>query len=220
MMISTPDKRLAVQAYEQVLGMVMSAEIKPGTVILERRLAEQLTMSRTPVRDALLMLEGEGLLVRNEGRGLQVRYMNIEDFVENLAIRSLLEPEAVRLSIGRISAEQLGGLKARLELLLQQAQTTGTVPDREEVRSVDDDLHTIITTTAGNRHMAGIIRTLRQQTKMFDLRSLPVRLEDTCREHLAIVEALSDNRADDAAEAMRVHLQGVRQSIITHLSNI
>jgi hypothetical protein len=50
-MLTTPDKRLALQAYEQVLDLIMSGETKPGTVIQERRLAEHLQMSRTPLRD-------------------------------------------------------------------------------------------------------------------------------------------------------------------------
>ena len=66
--------------------------------------------------------------------------------------------------------------------------------------------------------MATIILILRRQTQMFDLRSVPERLESTCVEHLAIVRALAAGDGERAAEAMRVHLDGVRQSIIARLS--
>jgi DNA-binding GntR family transcriptional regulator len=214
---TVPDKRLALHAYEQILDMIMSGRLKPGTVLQERRICEMLDMSRTPVRDAMLVLEGEGLLMRNEGRALQVRFMDISDFIENLAVRSLLEPEAVRLSIGRIPAEQLAAIRQDLKNLLEQAQQPGAVPDRVDVRSIDDRLHGAISSAARNRHLESTIRMLRQQTKMFDLRSLPTRLEQTCKEHIDIVDALLENRADDAVEAMRSHLNAVRQSIIKHL---
>jgi DNA-binding GntR family transcriptional regulator len=55
---------------------------------------------------------------------------------------------------------------------------------------------------------------------MFDLRSMPERLEDTCREHLAVVAALADGQGEAAAAAMRTHLDGVRQSIVQRLARV
>lgn len=219
-MLTAPDKRLALQAYEQVLDLIMSRRIAPGTLLQERRLAEHLQMSRTPVRDALLMLEGEGLLVRQGSRGLQVKSMNVEDFIENLSIRKLLEPEAARLAAGRIAEEHLASLKDRLQALIRQAEAGGGAPERSDVRRIDEELHSAISDAAGNRQMAAIIRTLRLQTQFFDLRSIPERFEATCREHFMIVEALRGDRPDEAANAMRTHLDGVRASIIARLSHV
>ncbi len=216
-MLMVPDKRLALQAYEQVLDLVMSGSLKPGTLVQERRLAQHLDMSRTPLRDALLMLEGEGLLVRQPGRGLQVKQLNLDDFMDNLAIRRLLEPEATRIAAGRIEAGVLADLTARLRQVLDAARS-GSAPERAVVREVDDDLHRTIAEAAGNPQMAAIIQSLRRQTLMFDLRSVPERLESTCAEHLAIVAALEQGRGPDAAEAMAIHLDGVRHSIVGRLS--
>lgn len=219
-MLMIPDRRLALLAYEKVLDLIMSGQLKPGTLLQERRLAEHLGVSRTPLRDALLMLEGEGLLIRQEARGLQVKSLHIEDFIENLAIRRLLESEAARLAAGRIPPADLEDLSARLMALLDEARAGEDTPDRAMVRAVDDDLHKAIAAAAGNRQMSAIILGLRRQTQMFDLRSVPERLEDTCREHLAIVAALAEKRGEDAAEAMVIHLDGVRQSIINRLAAI
>lgn len=219
-MLTPPDKRLALQAYEQVLDLIMSRRIAPGTLLQERRLADHLQMSRTPVRDALLMLEGEGLLVRQGSRGLQVKSMNVEDFIENLSIRKLLEPEAARLAAGRVADEHLASLRDRLQALIRQAEAGGGAPERSDVRRIDEELHSAISDAAGNRQMAAIIRTLRLQTQFFDLRSVPERFEATCREHLMIVEALRGDRPEEAANAMRTHLDGVRASIIARLSHV
>lgn len=219
-MLMIPDKRLALQAYEQVLDLIMSGQLRPGTLLQERRLAEHLGISRTPLRDAMLILEGEGLLIRQESRGLQVRSLDVEDFIENLSIRRLLESEAARLAIGRIPEALLEDMVQRLEALLLEASEGETMPDRDMVRALDNDLHKAISSAAGNRQMSSIILSLRRQTQMFDLRSVPERLGDTCREHLAIIAALLAKRGDLAAEAMIVHLDAVRKSIINRLAAI
>ncbi|WP_157973704.1 GntR family transcriptional regulator [Tropicimonas sp. IMCC34043] len=214
-MLNIPDKRLALQAYEQILELIQKGEIRPGEFVNERRLAELLEMTRTPVRDALLILEGEGLLMRH-GRGLQVRQMHIEDYMDALQIRSLLEPEMARMAAGRIRTEELASIRARLESL--RATELGARADRATVRSVDEDLHDMIAEAAGNPQLGQIIRNLRRQTQMFDLRAMPERLADTCDEHLRIVEALSSSDVDAARDAMRDHLDKVRDSIIQRLT--
>lgn len=210
------DTRLAPQAYEQVLEMILSGDLPPGTLVNERRLAEQLGMSRTPVRDALLVLETEGLLQRQGSRGLQVTRMRVEDYIEALQVRMLLEPPMARMAAGRIDQPALGQIAGRLQALLERDPETGR--ERAEVREVDDMLHGAIAEAAGNNQLSGIIRTLRRQTQVFDLKSLPERLEDTCREHLEIVERVGLGDGDGAAQAMLRHLEAVKQSIIRRLT--
>lgn len=217
-MLNVPDRRLALQAYERILDLIMTGAAKPGTLVNERRLADSLAMSRTPVRDALLMLESEGLLIRQGARGLQIRHVKVEDFIDVLQIRMLLEQETARIAAGRVPAEELAALTARLEALLAAAGRGPT--DRDEVRAVDDRLHGLIADAAGNEQMATIIRNLRRQTQIFDLKSVPERLPGTCREHLEIVRAVSDGNGEAAAAAMRVHIEGVRQSIVARLARI
>ncbi|HEY0120791.1 MAG TPA: GntR family transcriptional regulator [Rhizobium sp.] len=217
MLIET-DKRLALQAYEQILNLILSGVAQPGTMVTERRLAEILNMSRTPIRDALLMLESEGLLIRQGSRGLQVKQMRIEDYMDALQIRQLLEPEAARLAAGRMPVAALDALALDLKTLLGNPEDGEGKPDRGSVRDVDDRLHGGIGDSAGNPQLAQIIRTLRRQTQIFDLRSMPERFEATCREHLDIVIALRDGRGDDAARLMRQHLERVKDSIIGRLT--
>ncbi len=219
MLIET-DKRLALQAYEQILNLILSGSVEPGGTVTERRLAEVLSMSRTPIRDALLMLEGEGLLIRQGTRGLQVKQMRIDDYMDALQIRQLIEPEAARLAAGRMPVAELDDLIATLTDILQGARDGAPKPDRSVVRGVDDRIHSGIAEAAGNPQLAQIIRTLRLQTQIFDLRSVPERLESTCQEHIDILQALLDDRPEDASKAMRRHLDGVRDSIIRRLARV
>ncbi|QBY01345.1 GntR family transcriptional regulator [Rhodophyticola sp. CCM32] len=216
-MLKETDKRLALQAYEKVLDLILSGEAQPGDLLNERRLAEHLDMSRTPVRDALLMLEGEGLLVRQGKRGLQIKQMRIEDYMDALQIRTFLEPEVARMAAMDLEEGALDDLAATLKQLVERAATGQARIERDEVRGVDEQLHGLIADAAGNQQLSSIIRMLRRQTQIFDLKRLPERLEDTCREHLAIIDALNSRRGDDAAAAMRTHLDKVRASIVARL---
>ena len=79
-------------------------------------------------------------------------------------------------------------------------------------------LHQAIARATANEHLSDIISTLRRRTAVFDIQSLPERALDSCREHLAILDALENGPAEQTREAMRIHLVGVRESIIAHLT--
>lgn len=217
-MMTAPEKRLAQQAYEKILNSILSGQAEPGELINERRLAETLEMSRTPVRDALLMLESEGLLVRQGARGLQVKQMRVEDYMEALQVRLLLEPEIARRASGRLPVGDARALAEDFQKLIDDEAAGAPPPDRLVVRGVDDRLHGTMADAAGNTQLAQIVRSLRRQTQIFDLRSMPERLTGTCREHLEILNAARAGEGERAAEAMRQHLENVRISIISRLS--
>jgi DNA-binding GntR family transcriptional regulator len=217
-MLNIPDKRLALQAYEQILNLILNGTAKPGELLNERRLADALNMSRTPVRDALLMLEGEGLLLRQGSRGLQVKQMRVEDFMDALQVRLLLEPAVARMATGKVPPEKIRQLREQIAEV-SRVERNGPA-DRGLVRDIDEGLHSMISDSIENRQLSSIILTMRRQTQMFDLRSMPERLADTCKEHLAILDALESGDGDYAAKAMTAHLDQVRNSIINRLSRI
>lgn len=216
-MFNTPDKRLALQAYEQILELIMSSKVGAGELMSERRLAEALNMSRTPVRDALLMLEGEGLLLR-QSRGLQVREMRIEDYMDALQVRLLLEPAMARMATGHIPLPKIRASRARIEAAM--AEYGDGPADRDLVRSIDSTVHGMIVDVIENAQLTSIVQTMRRQTQMFDLRSLPERFAGTCKEHLRILDALESGDGVRAAETMTEHLEAVRQSIIDKLRHL
>lgn len=213
--LNASDKRLALQAYESILGLIENGDARPGDLVTERRLAESLNMSRTPVRDALLMLEGEGLLIRQGSRGLQVKQMRIEEYLDALQIRMMLEPPVARLAAGKVPAETIAALRDQLTRLQADA---GGKADRELVRSLDEGLHGALVQAVGNPQLAQIIQTLRRQTQMFDLRAMPERLQDTCEEHARILSAVETGDGTASEAAMADHLRHVQDSIIKRLT--
>ena len=117
------------------------------------------------------------------------------------------------MAVGRVPAEDLRTLATELQAIID-----GGSADREVVRGVDERLHGMIADAATNTQLSAIIRTLRRQTQMFDLRSVPERRVDTCHEHLDIIEAIEEGDGARAAAAMERHLAAVRHSIIKRLT--
>ncbi len=216
--MSAQNERLAPKAYQRILDLIMSGEAKPAEHLNERQLAEQLQMSRTPVRDALLVLEAEGLIVRHGRMGVQIKEMRIEEFLDALQIRDLLEPTVARMAAGKVDGAELDRLERALRTQLEASDGTGRGINREETRGIDDDLHGLISDTAGNPQLSTIIRNLRRKTQIFDLKNLPERMTATCHEHLDIIAGLRHGDGDKTAAAMAHHLGQVRASIIARLS--
>jgi DNA-binding GntR family transcriptional regulator len=202
-------RSLSERAYDQLLDRMLSGEYPAGTLLQERPLADALQISRTPVREALAKLESEGLVTRHVGRLLIVREIPVQELMQILHVRSILEVEAVALAAGRISASHLATLRATFE-----GQMQGPLPDNGNHWGADDLLHGAICEASGNAVLAEMVRGLRRRTRMFNLKRMPERFLPGCREHLAIIEALERGDEKLARRAMATHLENTKRSIL------
>lgn len=223
------EQNLSARAYDEILKMLISRELPVNTVLQERRLAELLNISRTPVRDALTRLENEGLVSRAAGRTLVVKQFSIRELVETLHVRRTLEAEAARLAAGRVPEEEIDALEADVRRLLE-----AEVPNAAEDWLVDSRLHGLLSHYSGNQLLTQYIETLRLKTRMFNLSQAPERFESAHQEHLAIVKALKvgyhehlailaalrSGDGDAAQQAAAAHIDSVRQGIIDRFSQI
>ena len=213
-------RRLAYEVHRRLEDMIFTGRLRSGEVLTERRLAEALDVSRTPLRDALLMLESEGLLKRRGARYLEVRQMTVPEYMQVLNIRRLLEPEAARLCVGRIDLERLSELRGRLEAMVAARAEGRTVEDPDASAEIDAAMHDEIASASGNPLMANLIRDLRRRTRIFDLGRMPDRAASVYREHIDIIAAIEAGDAGAASAAMTRHIDNVKASIIRHLSTI
>jgi len=192
--------------------MLLSGELRGGAIVQDRRLAELLGLSRTPVREALGRLEGEGLL-RREGRVLVVNAVSVEDIMEILAVRRVMEAEAVRLATGHLSKTRIADIRAAIEGMVTVESVTG---DRHW--SVDDMVHLSIAEASGNRLILRLVKDLRERTRMFGLTRIPRRFDPGKAEHLAILAAMEEGDAERAARLMQAHIENARQGILDFIS--
>ena len=204
---------LTEQVYEQLIDILIRGELRPGDVIVERRMAERLNASRTPVREALGRLESEGLVYKQPSRGVTVSPFSTEAFVEILNIRQLLEAEAARLAAGRIPAERLAVIRTALAGLAAKPSPTLT-----EIWDVDDLLHGEIADAAGNTLLASMIRDLRRRTHVFNAYRNPIKHKFGVEENTALLDAIESGDQEQARAAMVQHIESVKVAIIDRLS--
>ncbi len=202
------DANLAHFAYTELSRLVLTRALPGGSFVIEGRLAEQLKISRTPMREAILRLAAEGLLVKQGSRSYAVRRVDPVEFFQSLKVRELLEGEAVALAMGRVPAEAIASLRADVVRL-------GTQRPQATVHwETDDRLHLLFPDALANRVLAGMIRQLRINTRLFELISPTGRVEADAAEHLAILDAYTAGDAIRARAAMVTHLRNVAAEIL------
>lgn len=213
-----PRGNMVDSAHARLHQMLVTHQLRPDHPLSERLLAAELGISRTPLREAMRRLEGEGLLERLPGGLLRVRRMGVEEFLEVLHLRRLLEAEAAALAAGRMAAEALAALEDRVEaLLLPAPPMEQRLADRLRL---DLDLHAAIAQAAGSATLHQMLADLRRRMLLFATPPAPEALEDICDQYRAILAALRQGDAEAARAAMAAHVDRLRAGILKRLSSL
>lgn len=201
---ATGGLNLTSLTYRSVSEMIHHRRLRGGEVIVEQRLAEALGVSRTPLREALQRLEGEGLVCKVANRSYMVRTVGLQEYLESLKVREILEPEAAALAIGRIVPATIQAVRREMDDL-QNATQYHT--DAHWVS--DDNVHTLFSDACGNTVMAETILALRVTTRLFEIDRLADRLGPDSIEHKRILDALEAEDSRAARRAVRAHIRSL-----------
>lgn len=195
---------LSDRAHRQILELIQTRELRGGEAILEQRLAERLGISRTPLREALQRLEGQGMITRASGRSYVVRRVDMPEYHQSLKVRYQLEPEAAANAIGRIPAEAINAARDEIAALRQLPLV------QTDAHWISDDrVHQMIGRHSGNDVMFGIVEQLRVTTRLYEIAGLESRVEADFEEHEAILDALATGDAALARKTVRTHIRSL-----------
>ena len=203
---------LTDRAYAIVRRLILQKELSGGEVLVEGRLAERLQMSRTPLREALLRLEGEGLLVRANTRSYAVRRITASHYFQCLQVRERLESQAVCLAMGRVPPAEIRALRENI-LALDSSQQGASH------WQADDEIHGLFARASGNAMLAETIAHLRVLCRLFEVVDPFNRIDDDRKEHLAILDAYIAGDEKSADEAVLSHLRNLARYTLSRLSN-
>ncbi len=199
-------------AYRTVYDLILSRKLVGGEVIIEGRLAMALNISRTPLREALGRLEGEGLLVKQASRSFIVRKVSASEFFQSMKTREILEAEAIQLALGKVDPVALAELRAEV-VHLSNIPVQG-----KEHWQADDRLHQLFADASGNLVIAKMIRDLRITTRLFEVSRPFDRVRVDGEEHLALVDAYQSGDPRQARKASQRHLRNLQRDVLEILS--
>ncbi|MUO80898.1 FCD domain-containing protein [Agrobacterium vitis] len=205
--------KLAALAYNAVSDMIRHRRLGGGHVIVEARLAETLGVSRTPLREALQRLEGEGLVHKGEGRNYVVRHVDIGEYIQSLKLRLLIEPQAAVEAMVSIPGQKLIEVRREIEELMG-----ATAYHTDAHWFSDDHLHNLIIDYCGNEVMANVLRSLRATTRLFEIGQLKDRLTPDSTEHQVIIDALQRKDAQAVYKAVAIHIESLISFARMHLN--
>ncbi len=197
--------------------LILKGELSPGDRLMEIHLAEKLGVSRTPVREAIRLLEKEGLAITIPRRGAQVARMTEKDLSDVLEVREALDGLAAQKACKNINDEIVEKLLASMEAFKNAIASD----DPKAIVEADEDFHSIIYEAADNPRLLSIVDNLKEQ--MYRFRFEYVREEknyDTLiKEHLSIIEGLKKKDVDFVKRMMHTHLQNQVDSVRRIIKN-
>jgi len=202
-----PPSSLTRQAYELIKEAILTWELRPGDVLVERQLAERLGISKTPVRDALFMLEQEGFVIKKPYRETTVAPISLKDANEIRQLRETLEGLAVRIATPFFSPSDLEEARAHIssaEIALEQGDV---ILAAERV----EKFHQLLVGKAGSKRLSYFIQQLDEHSQRLNmvLRQIPGRARKSIEEHKRILAAIEENNPALAVQAVQEHIRSL-----------
>jgi DNA-binding GntR family transcriptional regulator len=189
----------AERVHEALRAALLAGEYPYGQRLVEEQLAERFETSRTPVREALRRLEGDGHVVRDRTGGVRPNPPRVSAMRELYEVRIVLEDLAVRTA-------DPGGLD---ELFAEWLELRAEHDDGPDFVYADESFHEVLAQTAGNHALVRYVRDINERIRLIRIHDFttPDRIEATIEEHLEILTAIRAGRPDPAAALMRVHIE-------------
>ena len=197
--------------YEELKMQILTGRIEPGTRMMEIELAEEMGVSRTPIREAIRKLEKEGLVTIEPRKGAYASDVSTEDMVEILEVRQIMEGLAAELAASRVQEVQLDQLR-EAEERYNAAVASG---DTEQMIKYDSQFHKMIVEASNNKTLMQLIEPLQEMALRFrylyyhDLN----RAMNMPHEHDEIIDAIAIGDQEQAKLAASMHIKRLKDAV-------
>jgi DNA-binding GntR family transcriptional regulator len=208
-------KPLREIVFETLRDAIINQVLLPGERLMEIQLAEEMGVSRTPVREAIRKLELEGLVVMLPRRGAYVAGISMKDILEVFEVRASLEALAASLAAERITEEELDEMERRLVKETEETEANNL----RCIVEIDTSFHDLLYKAARNERLVYFVNLLQEQLHRFRSASLarPGRSKTALDEHRKILEALASRDAKLAERLAREHIENAEQAMLLSL---
>lgn len=215
-MIIEKSKSMREKVYDRLKEMIINEELKPGERIIEVEFSEKFKVSRTPLREAIRMLELEGLLEDSGGNGMAVKKIGISDIKEVYEIRIALEGIILKEIVEN---KDKNGINQLEELLNKTKKLLDTSKDADQLFKLFSEFNDILYNLSKYQKVVSLIKNINMYLRIFRKYSIDneERRLKAYNDHVGIVEALKDWDLEKALNLNNLHLSNSKDFIIKNL---
>jgi DNA-binding GntR family transcriptional regulator len=205
-------KTLHQEVAQQIQEMIYSGELLKGQKINEKQLSEMLGVSRTPIREALRILNSEGLIDLVPHKGPFVSEFTAKEIKDMFEVMSVLEGTAARQATVNMTSEQF----SRIESLHKELEIHYRNKDHKRYLEINNVLHLFVQEIAGNKALNSVVRGLRQKILIYRHKQLyqPKRFSRSIQEHRDLLHAFLLRDSSLAEVIMRQHLIAQSEALV------
>lgn len=208
---------LKEQVYTYLKQAIMNGELKSGEVYSEQMFATNLNISRTPVREAILQLQQEGLLDIYPSRGIMIKPMSLEELKKIFQVRIAIEGYSAMYLARNIQQKEAQTVLAKLEECLHLESTSNTRENSYEFMKADVEFHFGLINYTNNEHFVRIIENLRSRIERIIFKSLQkdFRMADALQEHEELLQFIKQGDEMGAFTSFQKHMQNTEELLRT-----
>ncbi|MBX9600450.1 MAG: GntR family transcriptional regulator [Bryobacteraceae bacterium] len=201
-------ENLTTLAYKQIRTHLLTGPMEEGDRLTEEAVAQQLGISKSPIREAFTRLEADGLIRIEPRRGAYLRSFSIQEVIDIYDFREALEAHAV------LTAQVTPALLAELEEHVRRNASSHAANDKTSYISGDIQFHTAIAAATGNRMLCQALDKLQDQLSILRRKTYDLSSSQAVAAHRAILAALAGPDRMVAVEAMRSHIRETRYRLV------
>lgn len=212
-----PSLSMVDDVYASLLLAIVEARLGAGTPLSQNKLASHLGVSRTPVREALLRLERDGLVQRLPESGFAVATITAEEVNEACDLLNLLDTYVYRRAAEKLSRSELDALLELASSLVDSAESG----DADAWRAADQRYHAVVMDAAQNRFVAQSLQQIRRRVQRFWLQEphFDGRLRTCSQDHVALAQAMLDSDGEVVSQTVHAHIERLRASVLARLAS-
>lgn len=213
-------KPLQMRAYDDIKSRIVGDRLEYGTIYSETKLAAEIGISRTPVRDAIHRLAQEGFVDIIPSKGFSLRRMSRQDIEDTYQVRCAIESFCTMLIARETETKKAQALFTRLERTLEALERIATGPrDVDEFYEHDQAFHNAIVDYADNQAFTQLFGSYIHKIKRLAVSTLkrPERMETTLLEHRAMLEAMRRGDIHDVYQATLAHMEAPKNMSLREL---
>jgi DNA-binding GntR family transcriptional regulator len=209
---------LTQQAYQKIREAIINGELKPGERLVEQRICKEFEVGRSPVREAIRLLQMEGHVDVVPNRGVTITKISIEELKNIYDIVSVLEGFATEQTTQHFTKRELNKLRS----VQRELSRVGDTKDYRKYIKLNSQFHDYIVNACENSELSKIIRSLRDKIRRYRYMSIinpDGNLENYIEAHEKILENISKGKAKQAGVEMRKHVLESKEMVIAFLEH-